>query len=220
MSRPPNHTTPALLATARWLQSFEKLSARTMRQCYRHAATDLIAAACRMVKAEARQRREEARAHGIVVEPVEARAGARKRRATDTPPQQAHRMHASTMHPRRAAMDVGVRRALDPTRRIDTHQHSPRAAVVAALKAQSERREHDRRLDAVAAALPTLSDRLSALEQHVAARATTAPMVVAPPTPPAAPTVTTLTRVLRDGIRAVVATMRRAWHRCFQRVLG
>jgi len=204
-----------LLATARWLESFEKLSVRTLRLCYRHAATDRIAAACRMVKAEARQRRDDARTLGIVVEPVAARARAKKQRAAGTLPQQAHRPRASTMHPRRAGIDVGLRRALEPTRRIGTQQQAPRAAVVAALQAQAERRELDRRLDAVVAVLPTLCDRVGAIELHVATIAASAPVVVVAPTAQAALAVTTLMLVLRDGICAVAATMHRAWHRIF-----
>ena len=47
------------------------------------------------------------------------------------------------MHPRRAAIDVGVRRALEPTRRIGTLPLAPRNAVAEALRAQSQRREQD-----------------------------------------------------------------------------
>jgi len=100
-------------------------------------------------------------------------------------------------------------------RRIGTQQLGPRDAVTAALRAQSERREQDRRLDAFVAVLPTLCDRVGALEHHVATIAAAAPVVVAPPTAQAAPTVTTLLRRLRDGIRAVAASTRRTWHRYF-----
>ena len=66
-----------------------------------------------------------------------------ERRAADTPPRQAPRPRASTMHPRRAAIEVEVRRALEPTRRIGTLPLAPRDAVAEALRAQSQRREQD-----------------------------------------------------------------------------
>jgi len=119
------------------------------------------------------------------------------------------------MRARRVAIEVGVRRALEPTRRIGTLHLAPRDAVASALEAQSRRREHGRRLDAFVAVLRTLCDRLGALEQHVATIAATTPAVSAPPAAPLAHEATTMVRRLREGISAVAAQLRRAWHHYF-----
>lgn len=165
MSRPPNHQDPELLATARWLISFEKLSVRALRRCYRNAATDRIAAVCRLVKAEARQRVQDARALGIV---ADFASGATKRTAPmhRTPSQPTRRARSTPMRPHVQPPSIGQH-----TLRLDQlamhRPQGPRGAVIAALKDQ-QLRAQAQELHRIAAMFRVLDQRLEGLARQVA----------------------------------------------------
>ena len=91
MAGPAHQENTELLATARWLQIFDKLTVEAMRRCYPHASTDRLAAACRAVKAEARERQREGRELGIV--PDAAARPARGARTINAPRRPTHRGH-------------------------------------------------------------------------------------------------------------------------------
>ncbi len=199
MSRPPNHQNPELLATARWLLSFEKLSVRALRRCYRNAATDRIAAVCRLVKAEARQRVQDARALGIV---ADVAAGATTR---PTPPrrrmpsQPTRRARSTPMHPRVQPLgNVQHTLRLDP--RAMHQPHGPRGALIAALKDQ-QLRVQERELHSIAATITALDERLEGLARQVAnfvSARTVAPL------PPSVTPRTTRARII-SGMRQCAA---------------
>lgn len=166
MSRPPNHQDPELLATARWLLSFEKLSVRALRRCYRNAATDRIAAVCRLVKGEARQRVQDARALGIV---ADVAAGATTRRRAPmrrTPSQPTRRARSSPMRPHVQPPGTG-QHTLRLDQRAMHPPHGPRGAVIAALKDQ-QMRVQARELHHIAAMFSVLDQRLEGLARQVA----------------------------------------------------
>ena len=199
MSRPPNHQDPELLATARWLLSFEKLSVRALRRCYRNAATDRIAAVCRLVKAEARQRVQEARALGIVADDT---AGATKRLTAPMrrmPSQPTRRARSTPIRPH-----VPPSGKVQPTRLLDQRAmrqpHGPRGAVIAALKDQ-QLRVQERERHRIVTMLCALDQRLEGLARQVAVVVSAQTVAPSPPsmTPP-----TTGTRII-NGMRRCAA---------------
>lgn len=183
MSRPANHPTDVLLATARWLKCVEKLSVRALRRCHKRTATDRVAAVCRLVHAKARQRTHDARTHGVIAESAsgsEARRPARTRRSPKAPTQRAQ----STLHTARLQQPARATRNVGAPHRAVSSQSGPRDAVIAALNAQAKR-AHEDRLQQIAEEQRQLRERLDGIERKVAVHTATP---VTPAAPKPAPT--------------------------------
>jgi len=208
MSRLPNVPITILLATARWLMCVDKLTVKTLRFVHKRTATDRIAAVCRLVKAEARQRTRDAVAHGVIAERLSrpaARRTARPRPTAEAPaqrarsPRQTMRAHQPAPAPRNAG---APHRAMPP-------QHGPRDAVIAALNAQARRADVDR-LQQIATEQRQLHARLDGVERVIAARAATPPPAAVPPAPAVAPDGVLTALVLRWSARIHVI-LQRLW---------
>jgi hypothetical protein len=182
MSRPPNVPTKVLLATARWLKCLDKLTVISLRLCHKRTATDRIATVCRFVHHEARQRTEDARAHGVSVAHA---TGPATRRATRAPhtvrattPRAASAPHTTRVqHSALASLNVGVPRG------AVTSPQGPRDAIIAALGSQATR-EHEAQLQRIAADQRQLRARLDGVERRIAAQPATPSTTTVPHTPP------------------------------------
>lgn len=182
MSRQPNVPTTVLLATARWLSCVDKLTVSALRLCHKRTATDRVAAVCRFVKQEARQRAQDACAHGVIVARATGPATRRTTRATramQPPTPRAPSAPHTTLvqHPVRAPRNVGIPRRAVPS------PHGPRDAIIAALGAQAKR-EHEAQLQRIAADQLQLRERLDGVERRIAAQPTTPATTAVPHTPP------------------------------------
>lgn len=183
MSRLPNVPITILLATARWLMCVDKLTVNTLRLVHKRTATDRIAAVCRFVKAEARQRTRDAVAHGVIAERPSRSAARRTAQMRPTAEAPVHR--ARSVRAMREPQQAPAPRNADAPHRAMPPQHGPRAAVIAALNAQPNR-AHEDRLRQIAEQHRQLRERLEGIERKVAVRTATP---VTPAAPQRAPTV-------------------------------
>ncbi len=208
MSRLPNVPITILLATARWLMCVDKLSVSALRLVHKRTATDRIAAVCRLVKAEARQRTQDAVAHGVIAARPSrsvARQPARPRPTAEAPEHRARsaRQSLRAQHPTPAPRNAGApHRAMLP-------QHGPRDAVIAALNAQA-RSAHIDRLQQIATEQRHLHARIDGVERLIAERATTPTHSTVTPAPAVAPD-GVLTSLVRRWSARMHVLLQRLW---------
>ncbi len=208
MSRQPNVPTTVLLATARWLSCVDKLTVSALRLCHKRTATDRVAAVCRFVKQEARQRTQDARAHGVIAARDTGPATRRTTRATRTmqppTPRAPSAPHTTRVHhPAPATRNVGI-----PSRAVPS-PYGPRDAVSAALSAQAKR-EDEVRLQRIAAEQRQLRERLDGVERRIAAQPIT-PVSVTVPTSPTAVRYGGPKVLVRQCIARVEALVQQLW---------
>ena len=167
MSRLPNVPITILLATARWLMCVDKLTVSALRLAHKRTATDRIAAVCRLVKAEARQRTQDAVAHGVIAERP-SRSAARRpvcpRPTAEAPAARAR----SPRHTMRAQQPASAPRNAHAPHRAVPSAYGPRDAVIAALSAQA-RVAHAERLKEIADEQRLLRERIAGVERQIAA---------------------------------------------------
>jgi hypothetical protein len=208
MSRLPNVPITILLATARWLLCVDKLTVKTLRIVHKRTATDRIAAVCRFVKEEARQRARDAVAHGVIAErpsPSAARRPAPVRPTSEAP---AHRARSPRQAVRAPQSGPAARNAGAPHRAMPP-QHGPRDAVIAALKAQA-RQAHVDRLQQIATEQRQLHARVDGIERLITACATTPTPATVPAAPAVAPDGALISLVRRWRARVHVL-LQRLW---------
>ncbi len=208
MSRPPNIPTTVLLATARWLKCVAKLSVRALRLCHNRTATDRIAAVCRFVKDEARQRVQDAVAHGVIAErPARsaARRPARPRPTAQAPAQRAR----SPRHTMRAQRPAPAPRNAGAPHRAVPSPSGPRDAVIAALSAQAKV-AHEERLKQIAEEQRRLRERIDGMQRQIAA-STPSPIMQPVPTAPMVTTRAVLPALVRRGIAHARSVLRFIW---------
>lgn len=205
MSRLPNVPITILLATARWLMCVDKLTVSALRLVHKRTATDRIAAVCRLVKAEARQRAQDAVAHGVIAERPSRSAARRPARPRPTAEAPAHRAR-SPRHTMRAQQPAPSPRNAGAPRRAEPSPYGPRDAVIAALSAQA-RVAHAERLQQIADEQRRLRERIDGVERQIA---TAAPSPITP-TASTAPSVTSwlaMPSLLRRSIARARSALR------------